>query len=63
MFLCKDEVLKILEVMDKFPDANTFQLEQDASSGIGSITTLSVFTSINGVEGEFKTEISGVENW
>lgn len=63
MYLCKEEVEKILEVMSKFPNAKNFMLEQDNSSGIGAVTSLTVFTEINGCEGEFKIEISGSENW
>jgi hypothetical protein len=63
MHLSKEEVLKILEVMEKFPEAGCFELKQDNNSGIGSITTLTVFTEINGCEGQFTIEISGIENW
>lgn len=63
MYLCKDEVVKILSVMDKFPEATSFELLQDSHSGIGSVTSLIVHTKVNGLDGEFKTEISGVENW
>jgi hypothetical protein len=63
MYLCKEEVVKILEVMDKFPEASVFELLQDNSSGIGSVTSLIVRTNVNGLDGEFKTEISGIENW
>ena len=49
--------------MDKFPDATSVELLQDNSSGIGSVTELIVRTTVNGLDGEFKTEISGVENW
>jgi hypothetical protein len=63
MYLCKDEVVKILEIMDKFPEATSFKLLQDNSSGIGSVTSLVVDTKVNGLDGEFKVEISGVENW
>ena len=63
MYLCKDEVIKILATMDKFPEATSFELIQDNSSGIGSVTNLIVNTTVNGLEGQFKTEISGVENW
>ena len=63
MFLCREEVVKILAVMDKFPESASFELIQDGHSGIGSITSLIVHTNVNGLVGEFKTEISGVENW
>ena len=62
MFLCREEVQKILDTMDKFPEATSFELTQDNMS-IGSVTSLIVYTKINGLDGEFKTEISGVENW
>ena len=48
--------------MDQFPEATSFELTQDNMS-IGSVTSLIVYTKINGLDGEFKTEISGVENW
>jgi hypothetical protein len=63
MYLCNEEVQKILDIMNKFPDATVFELLQDSSSGIGSVTELVVHTTVNGLAGEFKTEISGVENW
>ncbi len=63
MYLCRDEVVKILEAMDKFPEATSFELIQDNIGAIGSTTSLIVHTKINGLDGEFKTEISGMENW
>lgn len=63
MYICIEEVEKILEIMKKFPDADSFCLESDSSSGIGSTTTLTVRTQVNDLYGEFKTEISSVENW
>ena len=63
MYLCKEEVQKILDTMKQFPEATSFELLQDSNSGIGSVTSLIVHTTINGLAGEFKTEISGVENW
>ena len=63
MYLCREEVVKILDTMDKFPEARSFELLQDNTSGIGSVTSLIVHTTVNGLNGEFKTEISGVENW
>jgi len=63
MYITKDEIIKVLDIMGKFPEARSFELLQENHSGIGSITTLVVHTNINGLDGEFKTEISGVENW
>jgi hypothetical protein len=63
MYLSREEVSKILETMDKFPETDSFELIQDNHSGIGSITLLIVHTKVNGLDGEFKVEISGIENW
>lgn len=63
MYLTKKDVEKMLEVMDRFPEAKSFRLEQEGGSGIGTITTMTIDTNINGYEGEFTVEISGVEDW
>lgn len=63
MFITREEVQKISETMEKFPEAQSFKLEQSTHSGIGSVTTLIVHTKVNGLDGTFRTEISGVENW
>jgi len=63
MIITKQEVQKILEVMEQFPEAEIFKLEQIGNSGIGSVLTLTISTKINGHCGDFITEISGVENW
>ena len=63
MYIHKRDVEKILEVMNKFPDAESFALAQESGSGIGSITTLTVHTQVNELDGDFTIEISGVENW
>lgn len=63
MYISIEDVEKILEVMKKFPDASSFFLQSDSTSGIGSVMTITVRTQINGLDGEFKTEISGVEDW
>lgn len=63
MYILIEEVEKILEIMKKFPDATSFFLESKSVSGIGSITSLTVATEVNGLDGEFKVEISGVGTW
>jgi len=63
MYILIEEVEKILEVMKKFPDADNFYLESDSSSGIGTTTTLTVSTTVEGLDGKFTVEISGAENW
>lgn len=63
MIITKQEVQKILEVMEQFPEAEFFKLKQTGDSGIGSVLELTISTKINGYGGDFIIEISGVENW
>jgi hypothetical protein len=63
MYITKEEVERILEVMAQFPEVDKFELDQDNSSGIGSLTTLTVHTTINSIKGKFTIEISNLEDW
>ena len=63
MYIHRDDLKKMVEIMDKFPNIETFLIEQDNSSGIGSITYMTIRTTIEGEEGEFKIEVSGVQDW
>lgn len=63
MKITKKEVERILEVMAQFPEVDQFELDQTNSSGIGSLTTLIVHTTINGIKGKFTIEISNLEDW
>ena len=63
MYISKTELKKILTIAEQFADAEDFELEQDGSFGIGTITTLLIHTNINGHDGIFSVEISGTENW
>lgn len=63
MYINKEEVQKILSVMEEFPDARSYKLEADNASGIGSILTLTMDMDVNNRRAIVKVEISGVENW
>lgn len=63
MYITREEVKKILAVMEEFPDAKSYKLEADNSSGIGSILTITMNMDINGRNSHVKVDISGVENW
>lgn len=63
MYITKKDVEKILEIMNKFPADNAYQLESENTSGIGSVMTLKIQTTLEGIAGEFAVEISGVEDW
>jgi hypothetical protein len=63
MFLTRKDIEKIKDVLDQFPDLDLFELEQDSSSGIGSVTSMTFAREINGLRGSFQIEVSGIENW
>jgi hypothetical protein len=63
MYLHKEELKQMLEVLEKFPEVDVVDVAVDTSSGIGSITTMTFDTKIDGVVGKFEVEISGVESW
>lgn len=63
MYITKQEVEKILAVMEEFPDAKSYRLEADNSSGIGSILTLTLDMKVKDRDALVKIEIAGVEVW
>jgi hypothetical protein len=63
MYITQEEVKKILTVMEEFPDAKSYKLESDNSSGIGSILTIVMDMNIKGRNAHVRVEISGVETW
>jgi hypothetical protein len=63
MYLHRKDIDKILDVLKKFPDVETFEIEQSNHSGIGSITTMTFSQTVNETECELTVEISGVEDW
>jgi hypothetical protein len=63
MYLHKDELKKMLEILEQFPKVEVVEVTVDSSSGIGSITTMRFDTIIDDVAGKFEVEISGVETW
>lgn len=63
MFLNRKDLDKIKEVLDQFPTVDVFELNQDSSSGIGSVTIMSFNHTVNGIDGNFTIEVSGVEEW
>jgi hypothetical protein len=63
MYLHKDDLKRMLEVLEKFPNVEVVEVNVDNSSGIGSHTIMSLSTEVNGVEGTLEVVISSVENW
>lgn len=63
MLLHRDDLEKMVELSQKFPDVEFFDVESDNSSGIGATVTMKVQTKISDIEGTFEVVISSVENW
>jgi hypothetical protein len=63
MYLHRDDLTKMLEILKKFPTVEVVNVTGDTSSGIGTYTTMKFNTEINGQKGSFEVEISGVESW
>jgi hypothetical protein len=63
MILNRKDIEKIKSILDQFPDLDIFEIEQNSSSGIGSVTTMTFARELNGHRGSFAIEVSGVEDW
>jgi len=63
MYLHKDDVKRMMEIFDKFPEVEVAEIQQDSSSGIGSHTTMTIETRVNDEPGRFEIVVSSVENW
>ena len=61
--LHRSDIERISAILSKFPDVQAFELTQETSSGIGSVTYVTFAQNINGHKGSFEVEVSGVENW
>jgi hypothetical protein len=63
IILNRNDISKIQQLLEKFPDTDFFSLVQESGSGIGSVLTMSFDYSVDGIRGTFTTEINGVEDW
>ena len=63
MYLNRKDVEKINSVLDQFPGLDRFELNEENSSGIGSIVTMTFSQEVNGIIGAFTIEVAGVEQW
>jgi hypothetical protein len=63
MYITKQDVERILAVMNDFPDAQNYFLERDNSNGIGTTLTLQMDMVLNNHDVTVKVEISGAEDW
>lgn len=63
MYLHRNDLIKMLEILKKFPTVDVVEVTSDTGSGIGAHTTMKFNTEINGEQGSFEVGISGVESW
>ena len=63
MYLHRDDVARMMEIFNKFPEVEVAEIQQDSSSGIGSHTTMIIDTKVNDEHGRFEIVVSSVENW
>ena len=61
--IMRDELKKIVEVLEKFPDAAYIEIEKDSSSGIGFYLKTAVPLDIDGTTGMFTMDLTDVSNW
>jgi len=63
MILLRKDITQIQNILDKFPNISSFEINQDNSSGIGSVVTMTFDHQIEDIQGSFTVEISGIESW
>lgn len=63
MYLHRDDVARMMEIFNKFPEVEVAEIQQDNSSGIGAHTTMIIDTKVNDEPGRFEIVVSSVENW
>ena len=63
MYLHREDLKKMLEILEKFPEVDVVDVLVDTSSGIGSHTTMQLVTQVNGIDGTLEVVVSSVENW
>lgn len=61
--LNKDEVERILEVMEKFPRDESYEFDYRTGGGIGSTLDMIVPTVVEEIYGHFTVNITSPEDW
>jgi len=63
MFLHRKDITLIGEIMNEFPNARSFRLENEEGGGIGTTLKLIVATDFKDRPVDITFEIAGVEDW
>jgi hypothetical protein len=62
--IAKDDLRNILTTLDRFPDITTnVTIVQDNSSGIGYRLEVLFDTTVNGIPGVFKVDLTDESKW
>ena len=63
LLLRRSDLEDLNKIVSRFPKIDNFKLIESNASGIGSILSIQIETSINHIKGKFIVEVSGPENW
>jgi hypothetical protein len=63
VFIHRDDIKEILNIMEKFPDSQSVEIVQDSSSGIGSELKIRIPTIVNNYGGIFEIDLTDVSKW
>lgn len=63
MYLHREDIKLIQDILNEMPSVQTFRLESDNSSGIGSNLFMIVQSEMFGKKVDVTFEISGVDKW
>jgi hypothetical protein len=61
--LHREDLAKMQQILDKFPEVGSFQLKVVNESGIGTTGTMTFHHTANDVTGEFTIDVWNEESW
>jgi hypothetical protein len=59
----RSELEDLNKIVARFPEIDTFKLIESSTSGIGSVLSVQIETTVKYIKGKFIVEVSGPENW
>ena len=63
MRLHRNTIIDLMELIEKFPDADFITLTEDSSSGIGSCQYAEIPVVVNEVKGSMKIQLTDESTW
>jgi hypothetical protein len=63
MYLHREDIKLIQDILNEMPSVQSFRLESDNDSGIGSALTMIVQSEMFGKKVDVTFEINGVDKW